>query len=41
MGGRLHGGASLKGEKAHVAASKKGPENYQKEVNLRPLCAAP
>ena len=38
-GGCLHGGASLKGEKAHFAAWKKGPENRKNDVKLRPpLC---
>ena len=34
--GFLHGGASLKGEKAHSTAWKKGPENRKDEVKLRP-----
>ena len=39
-GGCIHGGASLKGEKAHFAAWKKGPESRKNEVKA-PLCAAP
>ena len=38
-GGSFQGGASLKVEKAHFAAWKKGPENRKHEVKLRPpLC---
>ena len=40
-GGSLHGGASSKVEKAHLAAWKRGPENCRNEIHCAPLCAGP
>ena len=40
-GGCLHGGASLKGDKAHFDTWKKGPENRKNEVKLAPPSVPP